>query len=132
MKKGLKKVLLVVGGFVLLAGIFVIIMFVQTKRATDKMVNVDIDMEQVADGVYKGSSDGGLVQVEVEVEVKDHKIMNIDLLKHQNGKGEAAESTIDDMVRENTDDVDGVSGATTSSKTIRNAVNKALQKGLTK
>ena len=37
---------------------------------------------------------------------------------------------IDEMVKNNTDDVDIVSGATTSSKTIRDAVNVALQCGL--
>lgn len=34
------------------------------------------------------------------------------------------------MVQNNTDNVDAVSGATASSATIRNAVNKALQSGL--
>ena len=34
------------------------------------------------------------------------------------------------QVRQNTDDVDAVSGATISSQTIRNAVNRALQQGL--
>ena len=75
------------------------------------------------------SSDAGLVEAEVEVEVKDHKIVKINLLKHKCGKGKAAESTMKEMVKKNTDNVDGVSGATASSKTIRNAVNQALQKG---
>lgn len=71
-----------------------------------------------------------MVQVEVEVEVKDHKIVNINLLKHECGTGKPAESILDEMVKNNTDDVDVVSGATVSSKTLRNAVNKALQSGL--
>ena len=58
--------------------------------------------------------------------------VNINLLKHQCGTGKPAEVIIDDMVKKNTDDVDSVSGATASSKTIRNAVNKALQCGLEK
>lgn len=71
-----------------------------------------------------------MVQVEVEVEVKDHKIVNINLLKHECGTGKPAESILDEMVKNNTDDADVVSGATVSSKTLRNAVNKALQSGL--
>ncbi|WP_167957460.1 FMN-binding protein [Anaerosporobacter faecicola] len=101
-----------------------------TKEALDQQVNVDIDMNKVKDGTYVGSSDGGLVKVEVEVEVKDHTITNITLLKHDNGKGKPAEVMLDDMIKKNTDQVDEVSGATTSSKTIRNAVNVALQQGL--
>ena len=100
------------------------------QKAMDEQENIDINMEQVADGIYNGSSDGGLVKVEVEVEVKDHKIVNINLLKHECGKGKPAESMLEEMVQNNTDDVDSVSGATASSKTIRNAVNKALQSGL--
>ena len=130
MKKGLKVVLIVIAIIVLLVGVMVAVMFQKTKKAIDNQVNVDINMEQVADGVYKGSSDGGLVQVEVEVKVKNHKIVAINLLKHQNGKGKSAESILDDMISQNTDDVETVSGATTSSKTIRNAVNNALQRGL--
>lgn len=100
------------------------------QKAMDEQKNIDINMEQVADGIYTGSSDGGLVKVEVEVEVKDHKIVNINLLKHECGKGKPAESMLEEMVQKNTDDVDCVSGATASSKTIRNAVNKALQSGI--
>lgn len=102
------------------------------QKAMDEQKNIDINMEQVADGIYTGSSDGGLVKVEVEVEVKDHKIVNINLLKHECGKGKPAEIMLEEMVQKNTDDVDCVSGATDSSKTIRNAVNKALQSGLEK
>lgn len=98
------------------------------QKAMDEQKNIDINMEQVADGIYTGSSDGGLVKVEV----KDHKIVNINLLKHECGKGKPAESMLEEMVQKNTDDVDCVSGATASSKTIRNAVNKALQSGLEK
>ena len=104
----------------------------KVEEAMKNQVNVDIDMSKVEDGTYEGNSDGGMVKVEVKVEVKDHKITSIELVKHQNGKGKPAESMIDDMVKENTYDVDCVSGATTSSKTIKNAVNNALQKGLTK
>ena len=134
MKKALKIVLIVVAVFVILVGILFATMMNKmskiTKEKLDEQVNVEIDMNQVADGIYKGSSDGGMVKVEVEVEVKDHQIVNINLLKHECGTGKPAESMLDEMVKNNTDDVDIVSGATTSSKTIRNAVNVALQCGL--
>ena len=134
MKKKTKVVWIVVAAvLILLMVAFIAIiggMGKTTKEALDKQENADINMEQVADGTYQGSSDGGLVKVEVEVEVKDHKIVNINLLKHECGKGKPAESMLDEMVQKNTDDVDCVSGATASSKTIRNAVNKALQCGI--
>ncbi|MDD6480728.1 MAG: FMN-binding protein [Lachnospiraceae bacterium] len=130
MKKSLKIVLIVVVVIVALGAVMFGFMGKKSKEALDKQVNVEIDMEKVADGVYRGSSDGGMVKVEAEVEVKDHRIVNINLLKHECGKGKPAESMIDEMVKNNTDDVDAVSGATVSSRTIRNAVNQALQKGV--
>lgn len=134
MKKTVKVVLIVVATAFLLFMVsmvaVVISMGKSTQKALDEQQNADINMEQVKDGTYMGSSDGGMVKVEVEVEVKDHKIVNINLLKHECGKGKPAESMLDEMVQKNTDDVDCVSGATASSKTIRNAVNKALQCGI--
>ena len=117
---------------IVLMGVMFGIMTIQTKQAVAKQVNVPIDMNQVADGFYEGSSDGGLVQVQVIVEVKDHQIKSIEILKHENGKGKPAEIITDDMVAKNTYDVDAISGATTSSQTIINAVNMALQKGINK
>lgn len=129
-----KTVLLIIIGILAFFAIFIMIGFHQMGKKTNdalaKQVNVSIDMNKVADGKYQGSSDGGMIQVEVEVEVENHKITNINLLRHDNGKGKPAEVILDDMVNQNTDDVDAVSGATMSSRTIRNAVNCALQKGL--
>lgn len=134
MKKKIKVLLIVAASVVILFVVLIAVMFgvmnKMNKEVLDKQVNAEIDMEQVADGTYTGSSDGGLVKVEVEVEVKDHKIVNINLLKHECGTGKPAESMLEEMVEKNTDDVDYVSGATASSKTIRNAVNQALQSGM--
>lgn len=134
MKKKIRVLLIVAASVVILFVVLIAVMFgvmnKMNKEVLDKQVNTEIDMEQVADGTYTGSSDGGLVKVEVEVEVKDHRIVNINLLKHECGTGKPAESMLEEMVKKNTDDVDYVSGATASSRTIRNAVNQALQSGV--
>ena len=134
MKKKIIVLLIVAASVVILFVVLIAVMFgvmnKMNKEVLDKQVNTEIDMKQVADGTYTGSSDGGLVKVEVEVEVKDHKIVNINLLKHECGTGKPAESMLEEMVKKNTDDVDYVSGATASSRTIRNAVNQALQSGV--
>ena len=130
MKKTIKVISITIAAVFISLMVLIAVMAGVMKKAMDEQENIDINMEQVADGIYTGSSDGGLVKVEVEVEVKDHKIVNINLLKHECGKGKPAESMLEEMVQNNTDDVDCVSGATASSKTIRNAVNKALQSGM--
>lgn len=130
MKKIIKVLGIIVVSIIILFCFMFIIVGMRCKTAMEKQVNIQVDMNQVKDGSYFGSSDGGMVKVEVEVTVENHKITKIDLLKHENGKGQPAEATLDEMIKANTDDVDAVSGATCSSKTIRNAVNKALQEGM--
>jgi len=58
--------------------------------------------------------------------VKNHRITEIELLEHKNGRGAAAESLPDEIIREQRIDVDAVSGATSSSKVIQEAIYKAL------
>ena len=130
MKKAIKIVGSIVAAIVILFGVFILIMNQKAKEAMSKQHNVEIDMAQVKDGTYEGESDGGMVKVKVSVEVKDHKIAAINLIEHKTGKGTPAEAIIPEMIKKNTDNVDAVSGATGSSRTIRNAVNVALQKGL--
>lgn len=72
----------------------------------------------------------GPVVVDVRVTMKSGRIEDIDIIRHQNGLGESANAIIDDMLKQNTYDVDAVSGATVSSEIIMNPVNNALQKGM--
>lgn len=130
MKRRVKVILGVVLGIVVIGGVAFTITGKQMEKKIAKQVNVVIDMDKVSDGTYEGESDAGIIKVKVRVEVKEHKITNVEILEHDDGMGGPAEAMVDDMVAENTDDVDLVSGATMSSKTIRNAVNIALQKGL--
>lgn len=116
---------------VFLIGVGFLLMSKQQNDALAKLVNVPVDMAQVADGVYTGTSDAGMVQADVQVTVKDHRIADIVLLRHQTGLGKPAEATLATMVANNTYEVDAVTGATASSLTLRNAVNEALRQGLT-
>lgn len=132
--KTIKRILLIIGCIAVAIAIIIFVglsaMSKKTQEALAKQVNADIEMSEVQDGVYTGASDGGMVQVQVEVTVQDHKLTAVQILEHQNGKGQPAEIIVQNMVAENTYDVDAVSGATISSKTIKNAVNQALLKGV--
>ena len=92
--------------------------------------DVVIDLSKVEDGTYEGHSELGPVIVDVKVTVECSKIIDIEIVEHQNGFGQSANAIVKDMVDKNTYDVDAVSGATVSSEIIMNAVNNALQKGL--
>ena len=85
-----------------------------------------VDLTTVGDGEYYGESDVGFVCARVRVVVKDHRLTDIELIEHVHEKGAAAEVLPDRMLEEQRVDVDAVSGATSSSNVIRDAVYNAL------
>lgn len=115
--------------------IFIVFMIMSCQVMVNNVVkSVDsrpiIDINDVKDGVYFGKEETPLVSVEVNVTVNDKRIIDIALLKHENGMGEKAEEMIPEMIKNNTSEVDIVSGATLSSKVIRAAVRNALFQGI--
>jgi len=87
----------------------------------------DVDLSKIADGVYKGSHKVFPVEAEVRVTIENHKIIGIELVKHFNGQGTAAEVIPDRVTEAQSLGVDIVSGATYSSKVILKAIENALQ-----
>jgi uncharacterized protein with FMN-binding domain len=87
----------------------------------------EVDLTRVEDGTYQGSHNVFPVMVELEVLVKDHKIVSIELLKHQNGQGAPAEALLETVVEEQSIMVDDVAGATYSSMVIKKALENALK-----
>ncbi|MDF2870511.1 MAG: FMN-binding protein [Anaerocolumna sp.] len=100
-----------------------------SKKSLTAMEYEEVNMSKVADGIYFGEVDTGLVYVKVSVTVKESKIINIQIVKHKNGLGSKAESIITEMLQQNSYKVDAVSGATLSSEAIKSAVSKALKNG---
>ncbi|NBC30920.1 MAG: FMN-binding protein [Spirochaetes bacterium] len=101
--------------------------------ATDKLAAVDQmtiatpdDLTSIEDGTYAGGYDGGFTVVDLTVTVSDGAMEEIELLRHDNGRGEPAEAIIDDVLREQSLEVDTISGATISSKVILKSVERAL------
>jgi uncharacterized protein with FMN-binding domain len=81
------------------------------------------------DGSYTGEATSGPVGVMVEVRIQDRRITSIRLMEHRHWRGEAAEKLIAArIIEEQSTRVDAVSGATTSSIAIMNAVENAVQK----
>jgi len=93
-------------------------------------VSIDnIDLEDVNDGTYIGSYNAKIISATVSVSVKNGKITDIELLEHKYERGGSAAVIIDEILKEQSLEVDAVSGATNSSKTILKAVENALNSG---
>lgn len=87
----------------------------------------NIDFSTIADGSYEGYYDVYLVDAKVSVKVKNGKVIDIDLLKHKHGEGYSAEQIVDTVIAKQALEVDAISGATGSSKTILKAIEIALR-----
>ena len=100
------------------------------KAKNELMLVEDPDLSKVEDGIYREKVETMLVKAEVEVSVKNHKIISISIIKHENGKGKPAEAIVDAIVKDNSTDVELIAGATMSSLVIRAAVIDAVTNGI--
>lgn len=131
MKKKLKwigLILLVI--VIIIVGVFAVLISKSEANfeAFMEMPISMVDLTKLSDGSYKGAYSVFPVSVEVTVEVRAQKIVNITIDKHFNGQGKPAEVIIDEVINQQSLDVDMISGATYSSKVILKAIEDALLK----
>ncbi len=88
----------------------------------------EVDLSKIENGTYTGTYQAFPIEVEVKVVVADQKITDIDLVKHNTGKGQAAEALPTKVVETQSLKVDTITGATYSSKVILLAIQDALSK----
>ncbi len=88
----------------------------------------DINLSEINDGEYTGNHKAFPITAEVMVNVKNHAITEIEITKHDNGKGKAAEAIIGKVIEKQSLQIDAISGATYSSKVILKAIENALMK----
>jgi uncharacterized protein with FMN-binding domain len=126
MKRKLIIILIII--LVLVAGGFITINIIMSnhERQIDDISITDLDLNRIPDGTYIGKHYVFPIDVEVNVTVKNHKITNIELVKHQHGQGEEAEEMANRVLEAQSLMVDAVTGATSSSKVILKAIEKAL------
>lgn len=129
----MKRKHVIVLGVVLLIIVVAIISFSIVKSNSQERLDQiaeaeiqDVDLTSIADGIYLGAYRIFPINVKVEVTVTDNNITRIDLIKHTNGQGTAAEIITDKVIDAQSLDVDIVSGATYSSKIILKAIENAL------
>lgn len=128
MKKPIKVLLIVLACMVLLVAAGVVFMSLSTQKlnAITQMKIDDVDLSVIANGTYEGEYSAFPITAKVSVTVRDHEIVRIDLLKHFNGQGGAADAIPEKVVKAQSLQVDAVSGATYSSKVILLAIQNAL------
>jgi len=86
----------------------------------------NVDLTDVADGIYFGEYTALPVSAKVNVTVEGHRIKDVELIEHMNGQGSGAEVIPATVVGKQTLQIDTISGATYSSKVILKAIENAL------
>jgi uncharacterized protein with FMN-binding domain len=85
------------------------------------------DITEKPDGLYRGYYKISPVEATIDVELKNSAINNITIIEHNCSPiGKPSESIIQNIIDKQSLDVDAVTGATVSSKTILKAVEDAL------
>lgn len=112
------------------------------KSQSDKTGSINLSSKKLEnaefkDGVYTGEAQGYRQELKVQIEVKDNKILGIDVTKHNESNlvlffTSPIERVSRRIVENQSMEVDTVSGATFTSIGIINAVNDALSKALIK
>ncbi len=130
MKKWVKVLLIFLAVILVLIAAGVILMSSATKKLnalTDIQIS-DIDLSAAADGTYEGKYSAFPISVVVSVTVTNHQIAEIELIKHFNGQGGAADVIPEKVVEAQSLEIDAISSATYSSKVILLAIKDALTK----
>lgn len=100
--------------------------FYAYQRDVGRIQVQNVDLAGIADGRYEGSCDVGFIAARARVVVRDHRIVDLELVEHRHERGAAANAVADAIFIEQRLDVDAVTGATNSSKVIQEAVYNAL------
>ena len=125
----IKKVVLIAVCIIVLVIGFYGKQLLNYKKTIKEIKIENVDLSTISDGKYTGSCDASYIAAEVSVTVKDHKIIDISLLKHKNERGKPAEVIPGKVVEAQSLKVDTISGATNSSKVILKAIENALETG---
>jgi uncharacterized protein with FMN-binding domain len=125
--KKVLTIIIVIIGLIIVFGAAFYFRYQQMANTINSVELYSLDLANIKDDVYQGEYSEFLVQVKLEVTVKDHKITSITMLDQRAGPGYEALETIDQIIGAQSVEVDGVSGATASSKSIMIAVQNALQ-----
>lgn len=126
MKKILKYGLWILLAVFICGGMMYSVFSSSQKKQLESLVFYDINPTTLKDGYYQGEAEIHFISAKVEVEIKNQKMVAIEILDYRHIFGYHGEDILVSMVEEDRLDVDAISGATLSSEVLRCAVNHAL------
>lgn len=128
LKIGHKTVLIITAAAVLIGLLFITVNFISLNKIRNMTIN-EPDLKVLENGKYIGQAEVAGFSYVVEVIMTDNRIDRIKVLKNSNNAyARWAEGVIHKIIREQSLQVDAITGATTTSKALMKAVSNSLQK----
>ena len=128
MKKVFKIIVYIVIALLLiaLAGVFFISRGL--KSGMNLAIN-DVNLTSHSDGIYNGKYNDGRWSNEMNVTIKDHKIIKIEVVKDVSfSLPEVTQAIVSKVLEKQNTNVDIISGSTVTSKAYLKAIENALNK----
>lgn len=123
----MRKIFSVLGVFILIIAALMAIDAFFGRRAILAMKIGDIELGKYADGIYEGIYEYYRWSNEVSVSLVNHKITDIDVSDAENLPKGLVDKITNEVIKKQSLDVDAVSGATVTSKTILKAIENAFK-----
>ena len=124
--------------FKIIISIFILLFFIGIggiffiSRGLSSGMNLiinDVEVSSLSDGIYNGKYKAGRWTNEMNITIKEHKIIKIDVVKDVSlAKPEVTEAIISRVIEKQNTKVEVVSGATVTSKAYLKAMENALKK----
>ncbi|SLM32353.1 conserved exported hypothetical protein [Desulfamplus magnetovallimortis] len=127
----MKKKVLLTGWIIFCVSVFIALSGCSLMKYKKKIASTEIEkinLESIKDGEYEGFYDVYYLNARVAVKVEDNKIVSIELIEHKYDRY-SGEPMIQQVLDNQSLDVDAISGATNSCKTVLKAIEIALSKG---
>jgi len=101
-----------------------------TPKANTSVTSVTKSNSKYKDGTYTGVGKGFRPNLTVAVSIKNDKITKVEVLSTNDSRQEPVNIVPQEIIKAQSANVDGVSGATRTSNGIMNAVDNALSKAI--
>lgn len=113
----------------IMLSLFFSLWFILPKSSSE--IGGNIPIANLKDGTYQGEAKGFAARIVTQVKIKDGQLAEINVISHHESKGWYEEVFMvvpREVIRKQKLQVDGISGATKTSKGLIKSIESALQK----
>jgi uncharacterized protein with FMN-binding domain len=127
--KKIFKIIVSILILLLLIGIIGVFFISRGLKSGMNLVINDVNLSSLSDGSYNGKYDAGRWTNEMNVTIKEHRIVKIDVVKDVSlSMPKITEAMISKVIEKQNTNVDVVSGSTVTCKAYLKAIENALKK----